>query len=59
MAKKKLVHIECKSVGPGILNALPGPNYMAVATWSDGSRTTGYGNSKSEAERNAIRKGGG
>jgi len=57
MAKKKPIYIETKPVCPGIFNLLPGPDYKATITWSDGSQTTGLGDSKEEAVAKAISKG--
>jgi hypothetical protein len=43
-----------KSVVPEPFNSiLPGPKYKSDTTYSDGSVRTGYGKSKSEAERNS------
>lgn len=53
---KEPVHIETKSVCPGIFNLLPGPTDEAIVTWSDGSQTTGVGYSKEEAIAKAISK---
>ncbi len=39
---RKIVHIETKSVCPGIFNRIiPGSTDEAIVTWSDGSQTTG------------------
>jgi len=57
MAKKRPVYIETKAVAPGIFNLLPGPDYKAVVTWSDGTTSKGYGNSRTEAERKAVKNG--
>jgi len=57
MAKRRPIQIETKAVAPGIFNLLPGPDYKAVTTWSDGTKSTGYGDSKSEAERKAVKNG--
>jgi hypothetical protein len=57
MAKKKPLHIETKFVAPGIFNLLPGPDYKSIVTWSDGTTSKGYGDTRDEAERNAIRNG--
>jgi hypothetical protein len=51
---KKPVHTEVKSVVPEPFNSLlPGPRYKAETTYSDGYTKTGYGNSKTEAEKNS------
>lgn len=51
---KKPVHTEVKSVVPEPFNSLlPGPRYEAETTYSDGSKKTGYGNSKTEAIKNS------
>lgn len=51
---KKPVHTEVKSVVPEPFNSLlPGPTHKAETTYSDGSKKTGYGNSKTEAAKNS------
>ncbi len=51
---KKPVHTEVKSVVPEPFNSLiPGPKRIATTTYPDGSKKTGYGNSKSEAIKNS------
>lgn len=51
---KKPVHTEVKSVVPEPSNSLlPGPTHKAETTYSDGSKKTGYGNSKTEAVKNS------
>jgi hypothetical protein len=54
---RKPIHFEIKSVGWGIFNLLPGPDYECIVTWSDGSQSRGYGDTKSEAKANALKKG--
>lgn len=50
----KPVHTsDAEQVAPGIFNVLPGPDYKAETTYSDGEVRVGYGDSKSEAERNS------
>lgn len=54
---RKPIHIETKSVCPGIFNLIPGPTDEAKIVWSDGSQTTACGYSKEEAIAKAIAKG--
>jgi|GEM_PF-2741292 len=54
---KKVLYIETKSVAPGIFNLLPGPDYEAIVTWSDGTQTKACGDTKEEAIAKAIAKG--
>lgn len=51
----KPVHTsDAKSVVPEPFNSLiPGPDRKSETTYSDGEVRVGYGNSKSEAERNS------
>ena len=54
---KTVVSVDTKSVGPGPLDTLlPGPSVSATVTWSDGSKSTGAGDSKSEATSNATKR---
>lgn len=57
MATRKPVRSLTKSVAPGIFNILPGPRYVTETVWSDGKKTKGYGYSKSESEKDSLRKG--
>ena len=51
---KKPVHTEVKSLVPEPFNSwLPGPTHKAETTYSDGSKKTGYGDSKTEAIKNS------
>ncbi len=51
---KKPVHTEVKEVVPEPFNSLlPGPTHKAETTFSDGSKKTGYGYSKTEAINNS------
>ena len=51
----KPVHTsDAKAVLPEPFNTIiPGPDYKAETTYSDGEVRTGYGDSKAEAERNS------
>ncbi len=54
---KKVVHSETKEVCPEPFNSLlPGPRYKTENTHDDGSKVTGYGDSKSESKRAASEK---
>lgn len=60
MGKKK---VGTDVTGPGgglsgVLNSiLPGPTHKATNTYSDGSKSTGYGNSKTSAKKSADKAG--
>jgi len=57
MSKKK-VSSETKSVVPEPFNSLlPGPTHQTTNKYSDGSKSTGYGNSKTSSENAADKKG--
>lgn len=51
----KPIHTDdAETVVPEPFNSLlPGPDYKAETTYSDGEVRVGYGDSKSEAERNS------
>jgi len=50
MAKTPVHTSEAKSVGPGVLNTLPGPDYTATTTYSNGEVRMGIGNTPAEAQ---------
>lgn len=57
MSKKK-VNSETKSVVPEPFNSLlPGPTHKTTNTYSDGSKSEGYGNSKTSSQKAADKKG--
>lgn len=54
---KKVVHSETKQVVPEPFNSiLPGPKYKTENTHEDGTKVTGYGDSKTESKNDANDK---
>lgn len=58
MGQKKVRHVKTEQVVPEPFNTLlPGPRYKTTVTYADKSKSKGYGRSKSQAKKDAFKKG--
>lgn len=60
MGKKKVRYVKTEAVAPEPFNTLvPGPRYKTTVTYTDKSKSKGYGMSRTESKKKALKKGSG